>query len=155
VAAITFSIEQIFRLIKNTGFAICHFKDKKHSEEAPPHYYVSVPVSEKIALLLCIVTSKSEKIKNFYRKTNNHAAIVSLVPAPPGTFDFLRSPETVIECNKAELFTVDDLKKRADSRGFQFKANDGQIPDDLKGRIIQAIRLSPIVSPYIKSILLK
>jgi len=134
-----------------TPFCVCHFKDKKHGPESPPHYYVIVPVSDTSSLLLCIITSQIEKRVNHYSRVNQKA-IDSLVRVNQDTLTFL-TKESLIDCNGSELIPKADLIKRIDS---SIKPNivTRQIPKDLKKKIVLAIKKSPVVKPHIKQLIL-
>lgn len=150
---ITFPKNYIIKQIIKSRFCICHFKDKKQTS-GPSHYYVSVPSKNDSVILLCIITSKAQKIKEHYRITRRNSAIVSLIPIKKNTFNFLSDPDTVVECNRAEYFTIEELELRI-SGIIEIKAFDKDFPEDLKKKIVQGIKDSSIVSPYLKSLLKK
>lgn len=90
-------------------FCICHFKDIDHASEAPPHYYVNVPINDDSSLLLCIITSQTEKRVNYYSRSNKKA-LKALVYVSNKTLSFL-SKKSVIDCNLAELLVSMSFKK--------------------------------------------
>jgi len=133
-----------------TGFCVCYFKDKRHAPESPPHYYVTVPITDDTSLLLCIITSQVEK-KMWYYRNVNVSAISSLVLVDQSSLPFL-TKESFIDCNKAELIEKNELIKIVDSKpSLEIKTRD--VPDELKRKIISAINKSPLVSPFIKKLI--
>lgn len=51
-----------------SGFSICFFKNSTHDPEAPPHYHITVPITDESYLLLCVMTSQVENIAWYYHK---------------------------------------------------------------------------------------
>lgn len=63
--------------------------------------------------------------------------------------------DSVIDCNQAELLTVDELVNRIDPRcGFEIKMSCKEISVSLKTKIIEAIKISPVVRPHYKQLIL-
>jgi len=128
------------------GFSACFFKDKNHRKESPPHYYITIPSKQPSCLIICLVSSQLEK-KIAYYKRSNEKCLNSLLTIEEADLDFL-DRKSVIDCNNAEHIHKNALKNRVVSKTYNFIADD--IPDDLKHKIIEAIRLSPKIKPYIK-----
>lgn len=132
------------------GFCICYFKNTTHDPEAPPHYHITVPISDDSSLLLCIITSQIENKAWYYHKTNK-AAESSLVLVDKGDLHFLKKT-SVIDCNQPMLVYKNKFNKLVDSEhDFQVVVRD--IPLDLKEKIANAIKASPIVKPFIKKLI--
>jgi hypothetical protein len=132
------------------GFCVCHFKHKEHSDNAPPHFYVTVPVSSESSLLLCIITSQIEKKLSYYSKINKDC-IDSLVRITSDDMDFL-SKNSIIECNSPMLILRNHLGKViAIKTPLDIITRD--IPKSVQKKIIDAIKRSPLVKPHIKNLL--
>ncbi len=140
--------ELIIKFISD--FCVCRFKDTNHAPEAKPHYYVNVPVCDNSSLLLCIITSQIEKKYGYYSRVSQKA-LKSLINVDNKSLPIL-SKDSVIDCNNAELFNKTELLKRVDPK-FAFKVDERNIPHFLKLKIIEAIKNSPQIKPYIKKML--
>lgn len=135
-----------------TDFCVCYFKDIRHDSSAPPHYYITVPVSDDSFILFCIITSQVEN-KLWYYKKKNEKALESLVRIDPNHLPFL-TKISVIDCNMAELISRDEIVDIIDSKlDPPIKVITRNIPDELKDKIISAIKNSPIVKPIIKKMI--
>ncbi len=132
------------------GVCVCYFKHSEHDQDAPPHYYVSVPINDDTCILLCIITSQIEKKLWFYRRTNEKA-IDSLVKVTSDDLEFL-TKESVVECNMAELIVKKHFDKRVNPKG-PLDVITRELPDDVQARIIKGIKDSPIVKKHIKNML--
>ncbi|MGR3221359.1 MAG: hypothetical protein ACUZ8H_16305 [Candidatus Anammoxibacter sp.] len=130
-----------------SDFCICRFKDNKHLPEAPPHYYVNVPIDDDSSLLLCIITSQIEKREKFYTKANKKA-LKSLVYVDDGTLSLL-TKKSIIDCNKADLITKTELQNRIDPKS-KIEVKEGNLSDNLKIQIVRAINNSPLINDYTK-----
>ncbi len=134
-----------------TSPCICFFKDTKFKDDAPPHFYIIIPVNEASDLILSMITSKISSRVKYYSNTNKPEAVNSLVKINKETFSFL-TRESVVECNQAEVIPKGQMKNKIDKEhGFSFKAPE--IPILLLEEIKEAIRSSPLVSNYIKKLL--
>lgn len=132
-----------------SDWCICKFKDKKHSTDAPPHYYVVIPI-KSTDLILCIITSKVEKRKTYYERIDMKA-LNGLVILNKGDFSFLIEDESVADCNQAELISKKDLPSRVANNDFMIE--ESRIPEYFKEAIKKAILDSSILKPNIKSFL--
>ncbi|MBF0541333.1 MAG: hypothetical protein HQK91_07775 [Nitrospirae bacterium] len=140
-----FTIEQKIALL--SPYCICRFKDTTHDKSAHPHYYVYVPCSIKDKFILCIFTSRIIEKNKYYSKTNEKA-LQSLIYIDNTDIDFL-DRKTIIECNQAEIFTQKSLLYRIEkAQGFEILSRT--ITDELKDKIIDGIKNSPMVKGYIK-----
>jgi len=133
------------------GFCVCYFKDKRHDLNAPPHYYITVPITDDSSLLLCIITSQIEKRMLYYRK-GNLSAIDSLVCVDQNSLSFLKK-ESIIDCNKAELIQKHELSKIIDPK-YRFEIKTRDIPAQLKQEIVLAIKKSPLIKTFIKKLVI-
>lgn len=129
---------------------ICHFKDVDFPENAPPHFYVVIPVNDAFDLILCIITSKVEKRERYYC-TRNPKAASSLVKIGPTIFSFL-SKDSVIDCNQTQLLSKNDLKKKVHHK-YDFNIKSSDITSSLLSEIKNAIKNSPLVRDSIKKLL--
>lgn len=50
-------VEDVIKLV--SSWWVLYFKNKSYEQEAPSHYYISVPIKDDSCLLLCIITSFS------------------------------------------------------------------------------------------------
>ncbi|MBI3584763.1 MAG: hypothetical protein HY096_12580 [Nitrospinae bacterium] len=131
-------------------WCICHYKDKTFNSDAPSHFYTVIPVENNKKLIKCIITSKIDKKKKYYNASRPEA-VKSLIFINIDTFKFL-TEESVIDCNRAELISKEDLAEEIDrSHGFKIISRD--FPDNLKEKVIQAIKNSPLVRNHIKKLL--
>lgn len=133
-----------------TGYCVCRFKNINFAPEAPPHYYVVIPIKDDSNLLLCIITSQIENKVWYYHKKNDKA-ISCLVRIDTNTFPFLEK-ESVIECNQPFLIPKNELIKVVDQK-HKFSVVTRNIPAEIKKKIVKAINDSPLVKPYIKKML--
>lgn len=134
------------------GFCICYFKNVQHEPNAPPHFHVTVPVNDDSSLLLCIITSQTEKKAWYYRKTREDA-IESLVAINKESFPFLVK-ESLVDCNQPILVRKSKINDLIDPKcKFEVKVRD--IPQEIKERIVTAIQKSPLVKPVIKKMLVR
>lgn len=127
-----------------------HFKDVKHSPAAPPHWYFTIPVDPGTLFVICIATSQVEKRGYYYQETNPKAA-QSLVRLEANCFPFLPK-ETLIDCNKAEMLSVEELRRRINP-DVGLSIQNPEISKNLKKRIIAAIDNSPLIPNKIKKAL--
>lgn len=129
---------------------VCHFKDKQHRPEGPPHFYVIIPVNAATDLVLTMITSQVVSTTTYY--SNNPDAYTSLVAVGKSDLPFLSVDPSLINCNNVELVPKAELSKKFDpTHGFEMKLP--AVPEELKKRIIAAIHNSPIVKPIIKKLL--
>ena len=77
----------------------------------------------------------------------------SLIPILPGTFSFLTNPETVVECNLAMSFDLETFRYLVVRETFSVERRDADIPQELKDKIVQAIKESPVVKKIDKDLL--
>jgi hypothetical protein len=135
-----------------SNFCILFFKDTKHDPEAPPHFWVIFPVNPITRFSMTIITSQIENRKKYYQE--NSKALKCLVKITNDIFDFLdRERESVIDCNKTELLSKEELIKRIDPAGPCEIKTTGKFPPFLKREIFSAIDQSPLISPSIRKII--
>jgi hypothetical protein len=130
-----------------TGFCVCYFRNTTHDPEAPPHYHITIPVSDDTSLLLCVITSQVENKARYYQKTNKEA-LSSVVSVNRSSLVFLKK-ESVIDCNHPVLVRKNKFNMLVDP-DHKFKVVARDVPDEVKEKIIKAIKASPIVKPFIK-----
>jgi len=135
-------------------FCICWFKDLNYGQKFPPHFYLNIPIKQRYSLLLCIITKQIEKKRRFYsNKTNALSALVKITHNDLYILD--KDYDSVIDCNHAELLTIDELKERIDPEyGIQIKMGKNKIQNCLKIKVVEAVKISPVVRPHYKSLLL-
>jgi hypothetical protein len=138
-------------LIKSIkDWCICHFKDLTHKPQAPPHYYVIIPIFNSDELIICIITSQIEHKKSYYQKKRPEA-LKSLVFIGKEEFSFLIK-DSLIDCNQAEMILREHLIYEIHPNPG-FKITERNIPDKIKHEIKEAIQESPLVRRYIKKLL--
>lgn len=133
-----------------SGFSVCYFKNTAHDPEAPLHYHITIPISDESSLLLCLVTSQIENKAWYYHKTNEEAE-ACLVLVNKNDFAFLKK-DSVIDCNQP-IFEHKNKFDRLVDPDHKFKVITRDIPDDVKEKIIKAIKDSPIVKGFIKKMI--
>jgi len=131
-------------------FCILFFKDTTHNKNAPPHFYVAFPVKDGQYLVICILTSQVESQKNYYRRTNPKA-VRSLIQISRDDLSFLNK-DTAIDCNRAEMLSREELKKRINSDP-PLQLKERKIPSYLKKEICSGIVQSPLIPPYLKKLI--
>jgi hypothetical protein len=135
------------------GFTVCHFKDTKHTPDAPAHFHIVISLSDNESIVLCIITSQMQKLARYYQAaTESDACLDSMVPLDNSVFGFL-DRGCVVDCNQAELLTIIDLEKRIDQKyepAFKIMANDRQFDGDIKLKIVNGIINSPVVKGIVK-----
>ncbi len=133
-----------------SGFSVCYFKNEEHQPDAPPHYHITVPINDDSSLLLTVITSQVETRQKYYERTNKEA-LSSLVTVSKKDLKFLKK-KSIVECNQPQLIRKIDFNKIVDpDHDFKIVARD--IPNELKEEIVQAIKASPIVKPFIKKMI--
>jgi len=135
-----------------SDFCICYFKDTHFKQKSPPHYYINIPISDNAFLLLCIFTSQVENKRKYY-SLFNEATLNSLVYLHEGDLPFLRK-ETVVDCNNPYLIRKIQVKEFVDEKqGLKIEMSSEKIPPILKNQVIDAIKRSPVVKPFIKKLI--
>jgi hypothetical protein len=132
-------------------FSILFFKDTTQDFNAPPHFWVIFPVSPVLKFSISIITSQVEKRKSYYSRTNTKA-LKALVEIGNDIFSFLdRGKKSIIDCNRMELLSKEELKRRIDPSGpCEIKTVNEKFPPFLKKNIFGAINQSPLIPPDIK-----
>jgi hypothetical protein len=135
-------------------FSILFFKDTSHEVTAPPHFWVIFPVSPVLRFSISIITSKVEKRKSYYSRVSSKA-VTALVEIGNDVFSFLdRDKKSIIDCNRMELLSKEELKKKIDPAGpCEIKTIKEKFPPFLKKNIFCAINQSPLISPDIKKVI--
>lgn len=132
------------------NFCVLFFKDIKHDPQAGPHFWVVFPVSQVLQFSVIIITSQIDRREKYYQK--NPKALRCLVKISNDIFPFLNK-ESVIDCNRMELLSKEELIRRLDPAGpCQIKTRE-RFPSFLKREIFSAIDQSPLISPDIKKII--
>ena len=132
------------------AFCILYFKDLNHDKDAPCHFYVAFPIKDDLSLIICILTSQVEAQKGYYKRTNPKA-VKCLIEIDRNILSFLNK-ETIIDCNKAELLSKEELKKRIDP-DHPCEIKERKVPSYLKREIGSAIIQSPLISAHIKKLI--
>lgn len=133
-------------------FCVIYFKDKQHSKDAPPHFYVTFPIKDELTLIICIITSQVKTQREYYRRVNPKAENC-LIQVTNDIFSFLdRGKKSVIDCNKAELLSKEELRKRIAS-DVSLEIKERTIPSYLKREVCSAITRSPLIAPFIRKII--
>lgn len=128
------------------GFSVCYFKDVQHSEDSPPHYYVTIPAKNDSCLIICMSTSQEENITNYYTKANKEC-LNSLITLDVGDMEWVKK-RSIIDCNGAEWIHKNSLKRRICLGSYHHISET--VPENIKKDIIAAIIKSPKVKPFIK-----
>jgi hypothetical protein len=135
------------------GFTVCHFKDTKHSPDAPAHFHVVISLSDNKSIVLCIITSQMQKLARYYQDAiKNESCLDSMIPLDKSVFGFL-DRGCVVDCNQAELLQIIELEKRIDQKyepAFKIMAHDGQFDAGIKQEIVKGILNSPVVKGIVK-----
>ena len=129
-------------------FCIFLFRDRNHQASAPPHFHIVFPVNAEADLVVTIITSQVDSLKQLYQRKQD--ACDALVPVDNDIFTFLKR-KSVVDCNRAELMTKFELVKRVD-QSSEYKIKRCKIPFYLKMDICTAIRKSPLISPRLKKL---
>ncbi|MCK5655334.1 MAG: hypothetical protein KAI03_03465 [Candidatus Aureabacteria bacterium] len=135
-------------------FYVCRFKDINHSSEAPRHYYITVPCKDSKCLILCLITSQTERKEDFYAR-NNRKALDSLVYLNKEDFPFLTKGKSIIDCNSAKYYTSKKAIIRIIDPKYGFDILCENIPKKVKKDIFQALKKSPLLSLHVKREVLK
>ncbi len=134
-----------------TEFCICFFKNLEYSPDSPPHYYITVPINDDSSLLLCIITSQIENRVRYYHNRGSDAAISSLVKVNKGDLLFLKK-ESIIDCNAPVLILKKEFHKIVDP-DYNCKLITRDISLQVRKKVVEAIKNSPIVKPFIKKLI--
>lgn len=131
---------------------VVRFKDTKHDETAPAHYYIVLPVAEDKGMVICIITSQLDKKISYYERVNKKA-ITSLVHPDQHNLAFLNPKKrSIIDCNSAELLSKGQLNHRVDA-SHGIKVVQREIPVNLADKVKNAVLNSPVVKPNVKKAL--
>ena len=131
---------------------VIHFKDIKHDETAPAHFYIVLPAPGNKGMVICIITSQLDKKINYYERVNKKA-ITSLVHTEQRDLAFLNpNKRSLIDCNNAELLSKGQLNHRVDA-SHGIKVAQREIPSSLVAKVKDAVLNSPIVKPNVKKAL--
>ncbi len=133
-------------------FCVIYFKDRQHRQDAPPHFYITFPIKDDLSLIICIITSQVETQREYYRRTNAKAE-KCLIDISNDIFSFLdRKKKSVIDCNRAELLSKKELKKRIDPH-VPLEVKERKVPSFLKKDVRSAIIQSPLTPKFIRKLI--
>ncbi len=143
-----------------SGFNIIHFRSLDHSVDSGGHFWVTISTGDGISILISIITKQMQKLEKRYRGCFNERAMNSLVPVSNDDFSSI-SIGCVINCNETRLVNLAELCRMIDRNYSSSKTYncfdivhfDQDFERELKEKIIQAIRSSPIVKPSVTSAL--
>ena len=148
-------LEYFINSIDSSKFNVIKFKDKEHSHGAPPHYYVTIPVLMDSMILISIITSQVKKREKYYEASKSPSAVKSLVKLVSQDFIFLDKDESVIDCNNALLLYKKNLLAKIDTRfEFRYICDETKFSEILRNKIIEAIKISPLVTLKTKKIII-
>lgn len=133
-------------------FCVLFFKDKDHSDDAPPHFYLTFPINNNLSLIICIFTSQIEKQRHFYNKANKKA-LRCLLTVNNNIFKFLSRNDSIIDCNQAKLLSKEELIKRIDIRRYRCDIKTRKVPEFIKRDVRTGIIRSPLIEKRIKKII--
>jgi len=131
--------------------SVLYFKSLDHSSEAPPHFFILIPLNQVTCFVVSVITSNIDGRWAFYRY--NEKAKKSLVAVDNNVFAFLKS-QSLIDCNQSKLLTVEELVAVIDPDG-PFDIKTRELPSYLKEEIIAAVLRSPLIERYIKDLVKK
>lgn len=135
-----------------TDFCVLFFKDKTHLDNAPPHFYLTFPVNKDSALIICIFTSQINKRRNYYNAVNKKA-VNCLITVNNDIFRFLDREGSIIDCNRAELISKEELIPRIDVTKYNCEIKTRDVPEFLKKDVKTAIIRSPLIEKRLKKII--
>lgn len=133
-------------------FCVLFFKDVTHTIDAPPHFYLTFPVTKDSTLIICIFTSQIDKNKNYYNRANKKA-VDCLLTVNNAIFEFLTEEDSVIDCNRAELLSKEELRMRIDTRHHDCEIKTRTVPDFIRKDVMSAIIRSPLIDGKLKKII--
>lgn len=128
-------------------WAVMYFEDK--DEKIGPHFYVLIPTIEGQYLIVCIITSKVAKQRQFYAPIGEDQYLVEVGPEDLSCL----SLSSIVVCPKAQLIQKEILLQRI-ANWNQRKSMCGNFPDDIKRKISFAIKNSIIVPEEVKELLI-
>lgn len=134
------NIEDSFKTLK-----LYLFKNRDYDKNAPKHYHISIKVKNNNYVLLTLITSQVDKKKRFY-KLSNPKLLESLIIISSDDIDVL-SKESCIDCNQPIFLTKEELLAKIDG---SIEFIEVKMDMNLKEKIIQAIKKSPMVRDEIK-----
>ncbi len=143
--------------LSSQGFYVLHFQHARHKHNPKPHYWLFVPVRDDSYLCFCMFTTQHERLYEFYTKSAHaETAQASLHFVPHGTFTFLNAAKgSVIDCNNPELVTRQDMNRIVStSVPCRLLAEGCAIPPDVRKSVVEKIRSSPRVKPFVRRLLL-
>lgn len=93
-----------------SSIKVYHFEDKleNSSIKSNPHYHICLPVDNDQFILLVMMTSSVDKIKNQY-KTLGKELLDSLIELDKTSGIQVVTKDTIIDCNKPKYKTCEEL----------------------------------------------
>lgn len=144
-----FSIEQKIETIGINPNTVYVFKNSEHSDNAPEHYHISIPISDTNSLLLVLTTSQVSKKKQHYRLREQ--LLRGLIEFDIGDLNFI-TKKCLIDCNNPLFKTKEELKNIILNEEIKFI--DEVISPELVQKIKDKIKNSPLVKPNIKKLVI-
>jgi len=133
--------------IKNPLSYVLYFKNPTHlsrDPKAPPHYHIIIPINSDECLLLTMLTSKVEKIKERYY--DNDDCLSCLVEIKRAEIEFVYK-NSVIDCNECLYLPKESLLNNPTLKVIPCEPF---IDDKILDIIKKAIKKSKIVKLRIK-----
>jgi hypothetical protein len=130
----------------HTGYVL-YFKNPTHllrDPKAPPHYHIIIPINSDDFLLLTMLTSKVQKVKDRYFDNKN--GFECLVEIKKEQID-ITYKDSIVDCNECLHFSKESLLSNP---SLQVIACDPFIDEAILHTIKTAIKKSKTVKASIK-----
>jgi len=127
--------------------AVFYFEEESLKSDEP-HYFVVLNQNPSVDVILLMVVSSSQIPKVYLRNQNNNPSETLIEVSPTEYPDFTKN--SIFDCNKVFLKTVDELIDKVKTNKLKLKSN---ISSELLDRLRNAVLASPSVPPSQKRIL--
>jgi hypothetical protein len=132
--------------LKEPDSYVLYFKNPDYiirNPKALPHYHIIIPINSEEFLLMVMMTSKVDAVKNRY---TDERFLNCLVEIETNTTD-INTKHTIIDCNECMYITKDRILSNTT---LQFYRAREPISKDILKQIKNAIKNSPKVKQSIK-----
>ena len=128
------------------------FKNTSYEGDAPAHYHFAIKTNNSNYIMLTMLTSQVAKKKSYY--SDSQTDLNSLVEISDNEINQISNElhlSSCIDCNSPIVKTSEELLAKIDIESFKYI--EANINKELIDRIINAIKNSRHVKPYIKNLL--
>ncbi len=136
---------------KNTKvWSVFYFTTEDVSSETP-HYFVVInkDILTSPVLVLPVATSKIEKRKRYYELQSNFLDKWSLVFVKPGETNKILEKESVFDCNRVKIKTIQELYEKYIDKELDYV---WVLPENLVLKLREWVKLAKEIDNWIKDL---